>query len=483
MQGAAAQRGEHVGRIRESRTFVAVEPPGAVDTSNLDKATGDVEPYMATCSYTTSSDILLCTILTSKSRRGNSAACLDTIRLGPGAHGVLQDEGELEAVRSTPGGANGTECLRAQNLSQILTTVHRNGPLSRSELTRRSGFNRSTVGTLVTDLIGKRLVHETEPAIAGRVGRPSPIVRANPGVAVIAVNPDIDALTVGVVGLGGYLHERVRREVQRVPTLDDAVQRTCEIVADLQPVLDGLDRILGVGIAVPGLVNAGAGRVLLAPHLGWREADLTGPFSSALGLPAVAANDAALGSLAESIFGAALGVGTAIYLNGSASGIGGGIVTEGAQLRGSRGYAGELGHTLVRTGGSRCHCGRSGCLDAEVRLERLLAAAGLASGGIEALETALSGVFIPTVRAEAERQLDLLAVALVNFVNVFDPELIVLGGFLGTLFGFDGGRLTDAVNAASLAGGVQVRRAALGPELLLVGVAELAFQPLLAAPS
>ncbi len=107
-------------------------------------------------------------------------------------------------------------------------------------------------------------------------------------------------------------------------------------MADLQPVLDGLDRVFGVGIAAPGLINAGAGRVLIAPHLGWREADLTGPFSSALGLPVGAANDAALGPVAESIFGAAPGVGTAIYLNGSASGIGGGIVTEGAQLRLSR---------------------------------------------------------------------------------------------------------------------------------------------------
>ncbi|TDK25898.1 ROK family transcriptional regulator [Arthrobacter crusticola] len=361
--------------------------------------------------------------------------------------------------------------------------VHRQGPLSRSELTRRTGFNRSTVGALVSALAEKRLVRESEPAGAGRVGRPSPIVQANPNIAVIAVNPDIDALTVGVVGLGGRVHTRVRRETQGVPSLDDAVQLSCDIVADLDGVLAGLEPVLGVGIALPGLVNASAGRVLVAPHLGWRDADLTGPFGGALGLPAVAANDAALGALAESTFGAAVGVADAVYLNGSASGIGGGIIAGGAQLGGSRGYAGELGHTLVRAGGSPCHCGRSGCLDAEVRLERLLDAAGLESGGIEALEGVLSAGPGPAVRAEAERQLDLLAVALVNFVNIFDPELIVLGGFLGSLFDFDGQRLTDQVGTGSLAGGVELRRAALGPELLLVGAAELAFRPLLASPS
>lgn len=385
-------------------------------------------------------------------------------------------------MRSSPGTLNGTEGLRAQNLSQILTMVHRHGPLSRSELTRRTGFNRSTVGALVLALTGKNLVRETEPT-GGRVGRPSPIVEANPGIAVLAVNPDIDALTVGVVGLGGRVHARVRRETDTLPTLDDTVRLTGEIVADLDPVLAGLDRLLGVGIALPGLVNAGTGRVLVAPHLGWRDTDLTGPFGSALALPAVAANDASLGSLAESIFGAALGVADAVYLNGSASGIGGGIVTGGAQLVGSRGYGGELGHTLVSPGGSPCHCGRSGCLDAEVRLERLLEAAGADGGGIEALERLLSGDPGKEVLAEAERQVGLLAVALVDFVNIFDPELIVLGGFLGSLVGFAGARLEDAVNEASLAGRVDVRRAALGPELLLVGAAELAFQPLLASPA
>ncbi|WP_235498651.1 ROK family protein [Arthrobacter sp. Leaf234] len=385
-------------------------------------------------------------------------------------------------MRSSPGTLNGTEGLRAQNLSQILTMVHRHGPLSRSELTRRTGFNRSTVGALVLALTGKNLVRETEPT-GGRVGRPSPIVEANPGIAVLAVNPDIDALTVGVVGLGGRVHARVRRETDTLPTLDDTVRLTGEIVADLEPVLTGLDRVLGVGIALPGLVNAGTGRVLVAPHLGWRDTDLTGPFGSALALPAVAANDASLGSLAESIFGAALGVADAVYLNGSASGIGGGIVTGGAQLVGSRGYGGELGHTLVSPGGSPCHCGRSGCLDAEVRLERLLEAAGADGGGIEALERLLSGDPGKAVLAEAERQVGLLAVALVDFVNIFDPELIVLGGFLGSLVGFAGARLEDAVNEASLAGRVDVRRAALGPELLLVGAAELAFQPLLASPA
>lgn len=383
---------------------------------------------------------------------------------------------------SAPRAMNGSDSLRVQGLSQILTTVHRSGPLSRAELTRRSGFNRSTVGALVQALTEKNLVLEAEPAVEGRVGRPSPIVQVNRDVAVISINPDIDALTVGVVGLGGHVHRRIRRETAGIPSVEDAVALTRDVVEELQPTLSGLHNVLGVGIALPGLVNTRTGRVLLAPHLGWHDSALTEPFSEALGLPAVAANDAFLGSLAESIFGAALGVSDALYLNGSASGIGGGVITGGTQLVGSRGYGGELGHTLVQPSGATCHCGRSGCLDAEVRLERLLDAGGVGSGGTEALEQVLTGSPSPAVTAEADRQLELLTSALVDFTNIFDPRLIVLGGFLGVLAGSREGQLSAAVNARSLAGGVEVRRATLGPDLLLIGAAELALRPLLASP-
>jgi predicted NBD/HSP70 family sugar kinase len=386
-------------------------------------------------------------------------------------------------VLSAPRATNGPDGLRSQGLSQILTTVHRSGPLSRAELTRRSGFNRSTVGSLVQSLTEKSLVLEAQPAVEGRVGRPSPIVRVNHDIAVISVNPDIDALTVGVVGLGGHLHRRIRRETRGIPSVEEAVALTHEVVGELDPVLSRLHSVLGVGIAVPGLVNPRTGRVLLAPHLGWHDTDVTVPFGEALGLPAIAANDAFLGSLAESIFGAALGVGDALYLNGSTSGIGGGVITGGSQLVGSRGYGGELGHTVVRPGGASCHCGRSGCLDAEVRLEWLLDAAGVDGGGMEALEQVLTEESGDAVMAEVDRQLELLTSALVDFTNIFDPRLIVLGGFLGVLAGSREGRLSEAVNARSLAGGVEVRRAGLGPELLLIGAAELALRPLLASPS
>ena len=391
--------------------------------------------------------------------------------------------GKMSGGRQQAPAGGGTDSLRATNLSRILTLLHRHGPLSRAELTRRTGFNRSTVGALAGELAAMGLAYETSPA-AGRVGRPSPLVHPNEQVAAVVIHPDVDAVTVGLVGLGGRVHRRIRQETATVPTVADTVEISRAAMAEMAD--EPLDRIAGVGVAVPGLTRTDDGLVLLAPHLQWRDEPLAEPLAQALGLPVFAGNDATLASVAESLFGAAVDAANAVYLNGSASGIGGGIIVAGTPLRGADGYAGELGHTQVNSSGSPCHCGRSGCLETEVNLTRLLDALGLARADQDTLDAAMAEPRSASVRAEVDRQLDQLAVALTNFVNIFNPETIVLGGFLGTLFAANPERLRAAVAAdavAGLGGRVQLRRAALRSELLLVGAAELVFAPLLAAPS
>lgn len=382
--------------------------------------------------------------------------------------------------------AQGNDNVRRNNLSVILTMLHREGPASRAQLTRRTGLNRSTIGALVSELNELGLAYETIPTSVRRVGRPSPMVHANEKVTAISINPDVDAITVGLVGLGGYLHRRIRYVAATEPTVADTVNITNAIVQGLQVELGSMDRVTGAAVAVPGLVRSAEAHVLLAPHLKWTDESLGELLGHSLGLPVRAANDASLACLAESIFGAAVGSSDVVYLNGSASGIGGGVISGGIALRGFAGYSGELGHTLVKTGGEKCHCGRSGCLDAEVRLERLLAAVGRKRADLEELEQAISKHPSDELRGEVERQIDLLAVAITNFINIFNPEMVVLGGFLGTIFSLDPDRLRAAVSRESIAGlgaSVQIHRAKLGRDNYLVGAAELAFSELLTDPA
>ncbi len=379
---------------------------------------------------------------------------------------------------------NSNDQTRRHNLSTILTLLAHDGPQARAQLTRRTGLNRSTIAALVGELVELDLVFETAAPGGGTVGRPSPVVNPNGRIACLAIHPDLDAVVVGLVGLGGVVHDRIRRETDRVPTADEAVSLARTMAAQLRRKHPDV-RIVGAGVALPGLVRAPDGLVTFAPHLGWHDEPLAGRMADALGVPALVANDAKAAAVAESIHGAGKGVGNFVYLNGSRSGIGGAVFTGGRPLSGAAGYGGELGHTLADPAGAPCHCGNRGCLETEVGMEPLLAALGRSAADPDELERLLLESEAPEVRTEIQRQLDVLARSIASFIATFDPELVLLGGFLGSLFDADPERLRSAVAAGSfsaISAGVRIQRAELRANLVMVGAADLAFAPLLADP-
>jgi predicted NBD/HSP70 family sugar kinase len=378
--------------------------------------------------------------------------------------------------------------VRRANLATVLALVHVDGPASRSALTQATGLNRSTIAALVGELVELGLVVESDPVGSNKVGRPSPVVTPSARVVALTVNPEIDAVTVGVVGLDGAVQHRVRRDTVDVPTASDAARVAAAVIADLRAGALASDvRVVGVGVAVPGLVDAAGGVVRLAPHLGWVDEPFAAVLASATGLPTEAANDASLGAIAEGRFGAGRGVDDLVFLNGGASGVGGGVLLGGRPMTGVGGYAGEIGHTLVNSAGRVCHCGAVGCLETEVGQARLLAVTGLDRGQADRLDAALAGAEPGSpVAVEVRRQIDFLSVALRGVVNAFNPELIVLGGFLGSLHAADPDRLAERVRSQSLPGardGVRLVRAALGADRLTIGAAELAFASVLADPA
>lgn len=398
---------------------------------------------------------------------------------------------ELSTAKRTRRG-NNLDDVRRNNLAIVLNLAHVQGRLSRAEVTRATGLNRSTIAGLVAELVELGLVEEQEPGMTHHAGRPSPIIVPREDVVAIAVNPEVDAVTIGLVSLSGRVLKRIRYDTARVPSPDEVVNIVGAVVAGMRGELESSFRTVGVGVAVPGLVREQDGEVVLAPHLGWHNVPLSAMLSSALDLPVTVANDASTGLLAESTFGAGRGGRDHIYLNGGASGIGGGIAINGTPMTGASGFAGELGHGLVKSNGSLCHCGRRGCLETEVRQEPLLAALGLGSTEIERLDGALLEQFTREEGPEPEllelvhRQVDYLCESLCSVVNVFNPELIILGGFLGTLYATDPERLESKVISNSMVGpreDVHFIRASLGMDLLLVGAAQQAFAPVLADPA
>ena len=391
-----------------------------------------------------------------------------------------------QAEAQTGGSGNSTDHVRRHNLAAVLGIVHRSQGSSRSQLTRLTGLNRSTVAALVGELVERRLVFEAESDARNQVGRPSPIVRPDPLAVAIAINPEIDAITIAVVGLGGRVLTRVRHPTDHVSTAREAVDICAAVIDGLRGELEADHRVVGIGLAIPGLVRSLDGVVRLAPHLGWVDEPVAGMLEAATGYRVVAGNDARLGTLAESTFGAGRGLGDVMYLNGGASGIGGGVITGGRALTGSAGYAGEFGHTLVNSRGTVCHCGAIGCLETEVSRSPLLALVGLDDADGDDLERALLASEAADVRAEVHRQLDFLGVALRNAINTLNPETILLGGFLGALYAVAPAHLNSLVAHQPLRAsreGVTIGRAALGSNLLMIGAAELAFSAVLADPA
>jgi predicted NBD/HSP70 family sugar kinase len=373
--------------------------------------------------------------------------------------------------------------LRQHNLAAVLNRLHRDRGMTRADLTRELGLNRSTIGDLVNALVEAGWVTEIDDAPRRGAGRPSPRVVATDEHLVIAVNPELDAVEVGLVGLGGRVLAR-----RRVPVTDPTVEQAVDIAAAAARTLVSEhpgSRVVAAAAAVPGLVRSADGLVRVAPHLGWREQPVGALLGEALGVPATAVNDAQSGCQAELAFGAGVGARSMVYLNGGASGIGGGIVMEGRLLHGRDGHAGELGHLGIDREGPACVCGARGCLEAVVDRSAVVRALGLEHPDDGELAAAITAARDPRLTALLAAQFAGLRAGLRSIATALNPELIVLGGYLATLWtAADHHARTDALADAlpAIATDLRIVPAALGANRLLIGAAERAWEPLLDDP-
>lgn len=357
--------------------------------------------------------------------------------------------------------------------------------MSRARLTASTGLNRSTVASLAGELVDSGLAVELPPDPTNRVGRPSPVIAPHPEVMAIAVNPEVDAVTIAAVGLDGHIAVRDRIDTDHLVTPEETAGLIAATIERWRSGPVRTARLVGVGLAVPGLVRAADGLVRLAPHLEWSDAPIRRLVEEATGLPVAVGNDASLGAVAEHLFGAGRGVDDIVYLNGGASGIGGGLIVHGLPVGGAGGYAGEFGQNRPGISSPDDRRAVGGVLEDEVSRSRLLAVVGLTAADEPTLAAALAASTSPEVEAELARQRRILSTALANAVNVLNPSLVVLGGFLATVAERDPSALQAGLAEQAMPGAaeqVEIRVAALGEDRLVIGAAELAFEALLEDP-
>ena len=385
-----------------------------------------------------------------------------------------------------------SETVRRANLSAILRLLHERGPQSRSALVTRTGLTRSAIRALIGELAAAGFVAEAPSRPMGLPGRPSPVVRVvTDRSVVLALEIAVDSLAVAVVGLGGVVHERIRTERSHDRSdVDEVVADLVELTRRVRARRSRGELPIGIGVAVVGVVRRADGLVRMAPNLGWRDEPLGDRLRAALGIdaPIAIANEADLGALAELRRGAAIGAADVIFLSGEV-GVGGGIVVDGRPLAGVAGYAGEVGHLVVNPDGRPCRCGSIGCWETEVGEDALLEAAGGTAGGgrreVDAvMERASQGE--PLALAAFAQVGRWLGIGLAGLVNVFDPEVIVLGGRYARIHPHVIGPLKMELDRRALPasrGLVRIVTATLRGDAPLIGAAELAIEPLLADPA
>jgi predicted NBD/HSP70 family sugar kinase len=383
-----------------------------------------------------------------------------------------------------------SETVRRSNLAAITRCLHVRGPQSRSDLVAATGLTRSAIRGLVGELAAAGLVTEDAAVPQGNPGRPSPVVRLLPaGALVLGIEILVDSVAAAIVGLGGEVLEQVRVDRPRGHLAVDEVARDLAGLTHAMLARAG-DSLVGVGVAVAGVVRHADGLVEMAPNLGWRDVPLGARLEHLLdlGVPFAVANDADLGILAEHRRGAAIGVDDALFISGEV-GVGGGILTGGELLRGAAGYAGEIGHLPLNPGGNPCRCGSIGCWETVVGEGALLALAGLPpDAGRPGVDTVLrdAAAGVPEAMAALDHVGRWLGIGIAGLVNLFNPQLVVLGGMHGRILP----AVRPVVEAEMARRALPASRAmvrivasSLGQDAPLLGAAELAFEPLLADPA
>jgi glucokinase-like ROK family protein len=335
--------------------------------------------------------------------------------------------------------------VRELNRSIILNQL-RARSRSRAELATITGLNKTTVSSLVSELILHGFVRELGPTVSAG-GRPAIRLQLNPAAGcLIGVEIGVGYLNVALADFCAGLLWKRQIPISAAAGQRQIIKRAVTLVR--QAVQRGEytgTRLLGIGIAVPGLVDIASGTVVYAPNLDWHAVPLGQIFRQKFDVPILVDNDANAAALAEHYMGAATEVNNYIYVVANV-GIGIGLMLGGRVFYGATGYAGEAGHMTLDPSGPLCQCGNRGCWEQlasqSAVLERVQQAIQAGQPGANVVLTdGSNSLCLQTIVAAAhqgdavtrqalEETGQYLGIGIANLVNTFNPELVVLGGIL-----------------------------------------------------
>jgi len=371
---------------------------------------------------------------------------------------IVRDMRSREA-RSKPGAAPALgadlQLMRRLNRLLVLNCVRGYGPIARVTIARRTGLSRTTVSSIMDTLLAEGLVREgsTQDATPNG-GRRAILVHFNAAAGyVLGVDMGRSHLTIVLSDLAASV------VASRSGPFDvDLGPDACLplLVAELNAFLEersvSWSRVVGVGLGIPGPLDASRCMLVRPPRMpGWDGVNVCRALSRGISVPVFADNDANMGALGETSFGAGRGVTELAYIK-IGTGIGSGLVMGGKVYRGSSGSAGEIGHVTVEEDGPLCDCGNCGCLETLAGAHAIVADAGrcpaLPNGTghstdiAEIVRCALAGDDV--CRTAIARAGERIGIVLAGLVNTTNPSLILVDGGVARA----GDLLLDPIRAA-----------------------------------
>ena len=336
--------------------------------------------------------------------------------------------------------------IREINLSLILDSLRRSAPQSRAALAELTGLNKTTVSSLVGELIEHNFVREVGLR-AGNTGRPGRLLDLNPGAGYILTGEiGVDFITALCSDFAPNTiwrrREAIRPEMGQQLILDQMLALLHQAEEQGRAARGVL---LGVAIGVPGLVDQSTGVLLFAPNLRWIDVPLRDITMAEFDAPVLVDNEANMAALGEHYFGVAAGYEEVLYISAGV-GLGGGIVHNGRMFNGVSGTGTEFGHMTMDPDGEQCNCGNRGCWETQVsqsalfrfvaeaqlrrkdgRLHPALAdPASLTVAGVVDAADAGDDVALSALTKVGHN----LGIGIASLVNALNPELVVFGGVL-----------------------------------------------------
>lgn len=315
--------------------------------------------------------------------------------------------------------------VRKYHYFMLLSLIQKHKQISRTQLANLTKMSHTSIGKIIKELINDGLVIEVGQ-IEGEVGRRATLLEINSnGSYIIGVEVDWNAIKIGIVALNGKVLDKKYLEFDTKQEAETVLDRIADGISTLMGQVDHeiAEKIIAVGISIPGLITWPDGEALIVPQFHWEKVQIKAYLEKKLDYIVYVDNHVRTVLLAESLFGnmTEFHDSVCIYIG---SGVGGAVMMNGEILRGHLNTLGEIGHITMEPNGAMCDCGRLGCLQTYV-----------CSSEIEKQsQRPVQEIFAAYERKESwavtliDRARHYLCLAIANVICMYNPKGVLLAG-------------------------------------------------------